>query len=283
MNSIEHFTNSEPVLLSEALYDQLGINYENFKSLIRLGAVYVNNDRQVKDRWVWEKSIFRIHTKPRRYQTDFNWRSLVVYENELFLILNKPSGIPSHPQIDNAIEDSMTQTGLALKMPLYVTHRLDTLTSGLIVYAKKRLFVKNFNVQLLERKIEKKYVALVETSGLLPKVLSHYMSPEKGTPKKLSTEAHEGWDVCKLEILEQQKISSELTWVKINLLTGRTHQIRSQLSYTGAPICGDVLYGSKHHFKENAIALRSCEIAFYIDGIKKKFELENAGPNSDFK
>lgn len=272
-DGVRFFESSEPVLLSEALHDQFNLNYEKFKELLQLGAIYVESDRQTKDRWILQNSLFRVHTKPRRYNCDYPWLSKIVFQNESFVVLNKPSGVPSHPMADNILENALTQTSLALKMPLLVTHRLDRLTSGLIVYGKKRQFVKEFNQQLIHRQIQKKYVALVEGAKTLPDRLTHSMNPEPGTPKKLS-EAHiEGWDLCQLEILEQKKISENSTWVKINLLTGRTHQIRAQMSAVNAPILGDVLYGSKTPFAENAIALRSCEIAFDFQGKRVKFEL----------
>lgn len=274
-DSVKHLKNDEPVLISEFLHEQLNINYENFKSLIKLGAIYIDNYRQTKDKWVLENSIFRIHTKPRRYNCNFDWNSLVVFENESFLVLNKPSGVPSHPSVDNSIEDSLTQTSLALKIPLYVTHRLDSLTSGLIVYGKRPSFVREFNIQLIERKVGKKYVALVESEFTFPKMLTHYMDPAKGTPKKLSDLPVENWDECRLEILSQKKKSVNLSWVKINLMTGRTHQIRSQMAFMQAPIVGDTLYGSKQAFSDRAIALKSCEIEFFFNNQKVKYSLDD--------
>jgi len=273
-DSVKHFNNTEAVLLSEIIHDILNINYDGFKELLKLGAIYVHNDRQIKDKWIFEESLFRVHTLPRRYNCDYPWKSLIVFENDFFLVLNKPSGIPSHPSVDNVLEDALTQTSLAIKTTLFVTHRLDTLTSGLIVYGKKRQFVKSFNIQLIERKVKKKYVALVESTQTFPQELTHYMNPAPGTPKKLSTEQVEGWDICKLEILEQKKITPNLTWLKINLLTGRTHQIRSQMSFLQAPILGDHKYGAKLPFPKNAIALRSCEIEFEFEGKNWKFSLD---------
>ncbi len=272
-DGVTHFNNQDPVLISELLHDVLNINYEGFKGLLKLGAIYVNDTRQIKDRWIKEKSLFRVHTRPRRFNCEFDWRSLIVFENESLLILNKPSGLPSHPAVDNIIENALTQASLICKTPLLVTHRLDTLTSGLIVYGKKRSFVKEFNLQLMARSVEKKYVALTEGNPTFPTELTHFMDPAFGTPKKLSLNPKKDWAECKLEIIEQRKVSPSLTWVKINLLTGKTHQIRSQLAHLGAPILGDALYGSRQSFSANAIALRSCEMQFECDGKSMRFSL----------
>lgn len=277
-DGVKHFSNSEPVLLSEIIHDIAGVNYEGFKALLKLGAIYVDNYRQEKDKWILKNSLFRVHTKPRRFNCNYPWQSLIIFENEFFLVLNKPSGIPSHPSVDNLFEDAMTQTSLVIKRPLFVTHRLDTLTSGLIIYGKKKQFVRYFNMQLIDRRIQKNYVAIVESTQVFPKSLTHYMSSEPGTPKKLSNEKQEDWDECKLEILEQKKMSEGLSQVKINLLTGRTHQIRAQMSFINAPILGDSVYGAKQPFKDKAIALNSCEIAFTFEGQKFKFVL-----GGDFK
>jgi 23S rRNA pseudouridine1911/1915/1917 synthase len=277
-DGVKHFTNSETQVLSEILYDVFNLNSKQFEFLMKLGAIYVNNERQTKDNWIPENSLLRIHTNPKRYKTDYNWNSLVVFENDFCLVLNKPSGIPSHPTADNALENALTQMSLTRKLPLFVTHRLDTLTSGLIVYGKKQSFVKSFNIQLQERTIKKNYVARVETKEKLPSKLTHYMDPSPGTPKKLSDTPIEGWAICELEILEQKEISPTTSWLKINLLTGRTHQIRAQLSHTHSPIIGDSLYGSKTSYKENAIALRSFEIEFHCNGERLKFNT-----NEDFK
>ena len=181
--------------------------------------------------------------------------------------------MPSHPSVDNTLENSLTQTSFALKQPLFITHRLDTLTGGLIVYAKTAEFVKSFNVQLQARNIEKKYVALIENPSALPPKLIHYMEPSPRAPKKVSASFVEGWAFCELDIIDQKKISSALNWVKINLLTGRTHQIRSQLSNLNSPIVGDTLYGAKLGYLPDAIALRACELDFNWGTQRMKFNL----------
>lgn len=270
---VKHFYNQKAGLISEILFDALDLAPTESELLLKLGAIYIGNQRQLADVPVSENKLFRVHSKPRRYNTELDWTSLIVYENSDFLVINKPSGLPSHPSVDNTLENSLTQASLALNRPLFITHRLDTLTAGLIVYAKNVEFVKSFNVQLQARNIEKKYVALIENPSVLPSKLIHYMEPSPRAPKKVSASFVEGWAFCELDIIGQKKISSALNWVKINLLTGRTHQIRSQLSNLNSPIAGDVMYGAKMAYLPHAIALRACELEFNWGTQRMKFNL----------
>ena len=272
-DSVKQIEIQEPNLLSEILYDEFSVKAKEFKALLELGAIYINEERQAKDGFVFQGSEVRVHLNPRRFNCNLPWKSFVVFENDFCLVLNKPAGVPSHPTVDNLIENALTQTSLAKNIPLFVTHRLDTLTSGLIVYGKKQSFVKSFNIQLQEKTTRKKYVALIESSTKLDKKQIHCMNPAPGRPKKLSDKAIEGWDICELEVLEQKAISENLSLVKINLLTGRTHQIRAQMSHLKAPIKGDILYGSTQPYLKDAIALRSCEIEFNCNEERLKFSI----------
>jgi 23S rRNA pseudouridine1911/1915/1917 synthase len=270
---VKHFSNSTSGLLTHLIAEILELTQTEVQLLLNLGAIYLNQQRQNTDLLIEENQIIRVHTKPRRYNCQIDWKSRVVFESADFVILNKPSGIPSHPSVDNRIENSLDQLSKALNHPLLITHRLDTLTEGLIVYAKTILFVKSFNHQLQNHQIEKKYCAVVETFNSLPAKLIHYMEPSPRAPKTVSQVALENGLLCELEILEQKKHQVG-SWIKINLLTGRTHQIRAQLSNLEAPILGDRLYGSVGIWKENAIALRACELQFNWNGQLMQFKLD---------
>ena len=74
-------------------------------------------------------------------------------------------------------------------------------------------------------------------------------------------------------------MDTDLSWVKIDLLTGRTHQIRAQMSDIGAPLCGDILYVAKTEWTKNKnatgqVALRSQMIDFFWNNQQQKFELD---------
>lgn len=270
---VKHFINSTSGPLSKVVSEALEIDEDSILQLLNLGAIYVNNQRQINNSDLSLNQQIRVHTKPRRFNCDHDWNQLIVFENADFLVLNKPSGIPSHSSVDNLVDNALHQISLVKKQPLHITHRLDTLTEGLIVYAKTSEFVKHFNYQLTERLIEKKYVALAETSQQLPEKLIHYMEPSPRAPKKVSQTFVENWAQCELHVLKQKKMGNA-TWIKINLLTGRTHQIRAQLSEISAPLQGDTLYGSKILWKPNAIALRACELQFNWQNQRLQFNLD---------
>lgn len=270
---VKHFNSPKSGILSEIITEVLELNLEEAQFLIQLGSVYVNGKRAGLEDQVLEQMSIRVHTKPRRYFVDYDWKSRIAFDHQDFVVLNKPNNIPSHPSVDNQIENSLTQLSFAMNQKLFITHRLDTLTEGLIVYGKNSEFVNGFNIQLQKKLITKKYVALVETTKKLSSHLVHYMEPSPRAPKKVSQIVHEGWDFCELKI-EQQKILNQYSWIKINLLTGRTHQIRSQVSEVGAPIIGDKLYGSQILENENRIALKAQEIEFTWAGQTHKIEIE---------
>lgn len=277
---VKHFSSPYKGRAIDIIQSVLNLSDGAFIELFTLGAIYVNGQRLTDfSLMLKENSALRVHTKPRRYFCDYDWSKFIVFENSDFLILNKPSGIPSHPSVDNVIENSLTQTEQSIGQKILISHRLDTTTEGLIVYGKTKEFVKSFNQQIQSHQIQKNYVALCETDIQLPQNVVHYMEPSPRAPKKVSPLFTENWDFCELKILEQEKMNTDLSWVKIDLLTGRTHQIRAQLSELGAPLCGDVLYGAKTPWDKNKkathqVALRSQMIELMWLGQAHRFELD---------
>ena len=87
------------------------------------------------------------------------------------------------------------------------------------------------------------------------------MESSPRAPKKVTAYFQEKSALCELEI-EKQIIHANHSWIQINLLTGRTHQIRAQLSAMQAPLIGDGLYGAQQIWKKESIALRAFELEF---------------------
>lgn len=292
---VKHFYAENEGNSFQIIADALNLDHALLTNLFALGSVYINQKRNTDfTASVQQGAYIRVHTKPRRYNVDFNWKERIIFEDSDFIVLNKPAGIPSHPSVDNIKENSLTQTELALNQKLYISHRLDTLTEGLIVYGKSPLFVSSFNKSLQSHLVTKKYSAIIQVAERFseeffktpfPKKLIHYMEPSPKAPKKLSSFYIENGLLCELLIENATSYKwgdlSDLKKIQINLLTGRTHQIRSQLGCTGGietPILGDALYGSTIQWKPTtAIALKAFYIEFPYQNKLHRYEL-----NDDF-
>lgn len=286
---VKHFFAPIDGLVQEIVQNVLKIEPNDLLHLFELGSVYVNNTRW--NNWadqVTSGAQIRVHTKPRRFFCNYDWKSKIIFQNDDFLILNKPAGLPSHPSVDNKIENSLTQTEKTLQKKLLISHRLDTTTEGLIVYGFNTQFIREFNQQLQNHQITKKYVTLLENPELMcnkfPARVIHSMEPSPRAPKKVVPHLKDGWDFCELIIEDQKKTTDHHMWTKINLLTGRTHQIRAQMAERGTPVVGDKLYGARHRYESglqaNAeiqkIALRAQTIEFKSNNQIYKFELSEA-------
>lgn len=276
---VQHFLVVTGGALNHVIERELGLDSEQLRFLHEMGAIYLNEERHSGDIdcQVIAGDYLRVHTKPRRFAFDQqNLEFLLVYQNDDFVVVNKPAGIPAHATVDNQKENLLVLVEKHLGVEAFVTNRLDIATSGLLVLAKTKSFQALFNQYLKQRQVKKHYRALVERNeGLRPSRLVHFMEPSPRAPKLLSPLKKEGWQKCILNIVGVQQIG-DVTEVIIELETGRTHQIRAQFSAIGSPLVGDRMYGSRFVSKEKRqeIALQSCGLEFPE---KFKFCLDDTG------
>lgn len=240
-----------------------GLDPSRSKSLCELGSVYVDGQRTMDGSHVVRGSaLVRMHTRPRRYPVldRDGWMSRVLFSDHDFLVIHKPSGVPVHPSLDNAVESCQKQLEAALGgEPLWCPHRLDVPTRGLLVLARRREFLVSFNRALQEGRVHKAYHALCQPVGRgwrLPQgTMIHYQQPTKRAPVHLSPIPVDGWLRCESAVLGAlpcavhfagmpADIGTLCAEMHMQLGTGRTHQLRAQLAYAGWPILGDGTYGA---------------------------------------
>lgn len=168
----------------------------------------------------------------------------LVFNDEYILIVNKPPKIIVQPSPDNKT-NLTTILKEKLKESLFPCHRLDKETSGLLMYAKSHKIASFLTKQFKERKIEKRYYALVKGVPRRKKgMIESYVIDKEGRyfkekPKKATT------------FYRLIKKFSHFSLLELIPLTGRTHQLRIQLAQIGHPILGEKKYAYKKDFPIN--------------------------------
>jgi 23S rRNA pseudouridine1911/1915/1917 synthase len=195
-----------------------------------------------------------------------NWQIPVIYEDADILAINKPSGISSHPTTVN--DEETTIEVLARDRKIYLVHRLDKGTSGVMLFAKSIKAQKFLRDKFKKREIEKKYIALV-WGRLIPTEgsIDIPVVREKGKiiPSDAGKEARTDYRV--------KKYYKNYSLLELTPKSGRTHQIRVHLSSIGNPIVGDKRYGAKTVDGLDRIFLHAKSVSFIRQkGENKHFE-----------
>lgn len=206
------------------------------------GSIYVNGLRQSQDLILKTNDVIRLHTNPKRFSSVRPLSKQILVDHEEFLVVNKPAGLPVHPTVDNARENVKSILESELGQTLYTTHRLDVPTEGLLLLAKTKSAQALLNKIFAKKRVQKCYSAWTERALPLGRH-KHFINPTLKAPREISTEFSPGWWECILDIHSVEETALGFHH-KVELITGKTHQIRAQFQALGAPILGDSMYGS---------------------------------------
>jgi 23S rRNA pseudouridine1911/1915/1917 synthase len=214
----------------------------------------------------------------------------VIYEDNHLLIVNKPSGMLVQPDetgdkalLDYAkeyIKNKYEKTGAVF---LEAVHRIDRPVSGLVVLARTSKGLERMNELFRERKVQKIYWAVTRQKP--PKKsdkLTHWLL--KDEQKNLVTAYDYPHPKAQKAELRYRTLGylNGYTLLEIELLTGRPHQIRTQLAKIGSPIRGDVKYGYPSPNKDQSINLHSRRLYFEHPIKKEKMVCVALLPNEPF-
>lgn len=176
----------------------------------------------------------------------------IIWEDENMAVVNKPSGMLTHP---TTLENSGTLVNALLfkygqnlsdvngEFRRGIVHRLDRNTSGLLMIAKNNKTHEYLANLIKNRELTKKYHAVLV--GNYPRdndVISDPIGRNNVNPKKMAVRPDGRPSVTKLKVLE--RFGNEATYVELNLVTGRTHQIRVHTSFKKHSVYNDTLYGA---------------------------------------
>lgn len=174
--------------------------------------------------------------------------SLVMYEDEDVLVINKPAGISMHKTAaddPNVTIHDLYANKLAQNDPIRggIVHRLDKDTSGVVIMAKNNQAMEFLQKQFAARKVEKDYLALVW--GHLKHAKARIELPiRRSTKAPNQVSIHQSGKMSISEYRIEHEYD-QYSLVQIQLQTGRMHQIRVQFAHIGHPVVGDKMYGNK--------------------------------------
>jgi 23S rRNA pseudouridine1911/1915/1917 synthase len=208
----------------------------------------------------------------------------VAYEDDDLLVIDKPAGLvvhpaPGHPSgtlVNALLARWRTFKGLKGDLRPGIVHRLDKDTSGLLMVAKNDASMLKLTTQIKDRRIKKEYLALVE--GRLEPAQGRIEAPvgRHPTQRQHMAVVHGGRNAT--SHYQVEAYYGQFSLVRVKPVTGRTHQIRVHLAFTGHPVTGDELYG---HRRVPGLArqfLHAARLGFFQPTSGDWIELESALP-----
>lgn len=241
------------------------------KNCVRVNGRHIKNG----DYRLCEGDILQLYFKDEFFKEEKTFVPIksnlsIVYEDENILIINKTAGTVVHA------DDKGTKNTLIREIQSYLfnkgeynpqnehsfapalCNRLDRNTGGLVIAAKNAAALRIINEKIKNREIKKFYLCIVKGHPKKEDELTAYLTREEKIVSVSDTILENAKQVrLKYKVLAENKASS---LVEVELLTGRTHQIRAQLAYIGHPLVGDVKYGAKK--TENGYSLMSYKLSF---------------------
>jgi len=202
----------------------------------------------------------------------------VIENNENFIVINKPTGIPvqSGTKSFKNIIDILKNTKYFENSKPFIVHRLDKETSGVLIIAKNRKYAQLFTSLFRIRKIHKTYLAIVygkvnKSIKVMKDDLIYYENNKKISQKAVSN----------IKII---KSSDGYSYLELNPITGRKHQLRKQLLKIGCPIIGDDKYflNDRKRIKIKNLMLHAYKIKFMISNIQYNFKAKYSNVFADF-
>lgn len=261
----------DSIRLDTYVSEELELSRSRVNELVKNEKIFVNNDFKKASYKVKSGDIIRVNL-PEVKVLDVLPEDIyldIIYEDDYIIVINKPKGMIVHPSgkivtgtLVNALlfySDRLSDINGVLRPG--IVHRLDKDTSGVIIVAKTREAHIKLQMQFQDRTIKKHYIALV--NGGFKVENGEIIQPidrDKRDRKRMAVDPKGRFAHTKYNVLES---FGKYSLLNVQILTGRTHQIRVHMAYIKHPIVGDIVYSSgKNEFNVEGQLLHSETIEF---------------------
>ena len=207
----------------------------------------------------------------------------ILYEDDHFLVINKPHGVASIPSVLHSNTIANFVKGYYVRQNyenqlVHIVTRLDKDTSGIMLFAKHGYAHARLDKQLQAKTIQKRYYALVKGEGRLENEGDIIAPIARDEDSIITRRVAKGGKYAHTSYRVVQQFADTYL-VDIQLHTGRTHQIRVHFSHIGFPLLGDDLYGGAMEEGIDRQALHCHSLVFYHPFLEKELRIECSLPD----
>ena len=264
------YSNVKEVLKAEfSMSDRLLLKLKN------LNKIYLNDDVTSVNHPVLKNDLIECYLDYEEDNSNIVPTEMplnIIYEDEAYIVVNKPAGIPVHPSMDhytdslsNGIAFYFNQIGL--KKKIRPVNRLDKDTSGIVIFAKNEYIQECLVRQMKSKEFIKRYIAVVNGNlDNLEGTINAPIARKEGSIIERCVSETGDIAITHYKVLKRK---TDFDIVECILETGRTHQIRVHFAYLGHSLLSDTLYGTSSSLI-NRQALHAYEVEFTHPLSKKK-------------
>ena len=261
--------------VKEVLKAEFSMSDRLLLKLKKLDRIYLNGNVTSANHLVLENDLIECYLDYEEDNSNIVPTEMplnIIYEDEAYIVVNKPAGIPVHPSMDhytdslsNGIAFYFNQIGL--KKKIRPVNRLDKDTSGIVIFAKNEYIQECLVRQMKSKEFIKKYIAVVNGNlDNLEGTINAPIARKEGSIIERCVSETGDIAITHYKVLKRK---TDFDIVECILETGRTHQIRVHFAYLGHSLLGDTLYGTSSSLI-NRQALHAYEVEFTHPLSKKK-------------
>lgn len=255
--------------LKELIKTQFQISDRLFLKLKKNNKIYLNNSNTC----LWKPleiddlvEIFIDFKEDNSNIPSIKMNLDIIYEDDAFLIVNKPAGIPVHPSMQH-YSDSLSSgvkyyfDTLSLHKKIRPVNRIDRNTSGIVIFAKNEYIQEYLVREMKNKEFHKEYIAIC--NGLLNEkqgTINLPISRKEGSIIERCVDEKGAPSITHYLVLNES-VDEDYSVVQCTLETGRTHQIRVHMLAIDHPLLGDTLYGKESNLISRQ-ALHSHKVSF---------------------